>query len=136
MKQCQIIQELQAEQLKKEVPQFSVGDTVAVHMRIVEGEKERTQVFTGVVIGRTGSGLSENFTLYRVAYGSAMERVFPLHSPKVGKVEIIKRGKVRLSKLHYLRGLFGKKTKIQERIVKHEAEVVAAVAESSSDKAE
>lgn len=118
MQQAQVIDEIEAASLKANIPDFKVGDTVSVSYRIIEGEKERTQVFTGVVIARKGHGISETFSMYRVAYGSAMERVFPLHSPKVAKIAVEKRGKVRRGKLYYLRGLSGKKAKIQERIVK------------------
>jgi len=114
MKQCQVIQQLEAGLLKSNIPDFRVGDTVSVHTRIIEGEKERTQVFTGTVIARKGSGLSETFSIYRVAYGSGMERVFLLHSPKVSKIEIVKIGKVRKSKLYYLRGVSGKAAKVKE----------------------
>lgn len=118
MQQAQVIDELEGAMLKKDVPAFKVGDTVSVYYRIIEGEKERTQVFTGVVIARKGHGISESFSMYRVAYGSAMERVFPLHSPRVAKIEVEKSGKVRRGKLYYLRGISGKKAKIQERMAK------------------
>ena len=119
----QIIENIEAEQMNTNIPEFRIGDTISVHYRIIEGEKERIQVFTGVVIARKGKGISETISIYRVAYGSAMERVIPLHSPKVSKIEVVKRGKVRKSKLYHLRGVFGKKAKIQERIVKTEAAV-------------
>ncbi len=118
MQQAQVIDEIEAASLKTDIPDFKVGDTISVSYRIIEGEKERTQVFTGVVIARKGHGISETFSMYRVAYGSAMERVFPLHSPKVAKIAVEKHGKVRRGKLYFLRGLSGKKAKIQERIVK------------------
>ena len=111
-----IIQDLESEQLKKEIPDFRVGDTIRVHIRIVEGDKERTQVFAGTVIARKGGGLSETFTLHRISYGEGVERVFVLHSPRVGKIEIVKRGRVRRSKLYYLRGRSGKAAKVQERL--------------------
>ena len=119
----QLIEEIEADQLKKDIPDFKVGDTVSAHIRIIEVDKdgktkERVQVFTGVVIARKGSGLSETVSIYRVAYGSAMERVIPLHSPRVSKFEVIKHGKVRKGKLYYLRGVFGKKIKIKERILR------------------
>lgn len=116
MKQCQIIQQIEAGFLKSDIPQFCVGDTVSVHTRIIEGEKERLQVFTGTVIARKGSGLSETFSIYRVAYGSGMERVFLLHSPRVAKVEVVKAGKVRKGKLYYLRGATGKAAKVKENL--------------------
>ncbi len=120
----QLIESIEAEQLNTNLPDFKVGDTISVHYRIIEGNKERVQVFTGTVIARKGSGASETVSIYRIAYGSAMERVIPLHSPKVSKIEIVKRGKVRKGKLYYLRGVFGKKAKIKERILKAAGNVV------------
>jgi large subunit ribosomal protein L19 len=96
-------------------PEFSVGDTVAVHVRIKEGEKTRTQVFTGTVIARKGGGIQETFTVRRISYGEGVERVFPLNSPNVEKIEVQRRGMVRRSKLYYLRDLSGKKARIKER---------------------
>jgi large subunit ribosomal protein L19 len=122
----QLIESIEADQLKTDIPDFKVGDTISVHYRIIEGSKERIQLFTGTVIGRRGRGISESILIYRVAYGSAMERMIPLHSPRVAKIEVIKRGKVRRGKLYHLRGVFGKKAKIQERIVKAEAPKAAA----------
>jgi len=116
MKQNKVIQEIEAEFLKKDIPPFRVGDTLNVHTRIIEGEKERVQVFTGTVIARRGSGLSETVALYRVSYGAAMERVFLIHSPKIAKLEVVKTGKVRKGKLYYLRGLTGKAAKVEEQI--------------------
>ena len=102
--------------LKQEVPAFSVGDTVKVHVRIKEGDKSRIQVFEGTVIAKQHGGISETFTVRRVAYGCGMERVFPLHSPVVDKVEVIRRGKVRRAKLYYLRDRVGKAAKVKEDI--------------------
>lgn len=116
MKQNKVIQEIEGEFLKKDLPDFRVGDTLCVHTRIIEGEKERIQMFTGTVIARRGSGLSETIALYRVSYGAGMERVFLLHSPRIAKVEVVKSGKVRRSKLYYLRGAFGKAAKVKEQI--------------------
>lgn len=110
-----IIQKLEQQQLKKDIPQFSVGDTVRVHTRIIEGEKERVQMFTGTVIARTGTGLGETFSLHRHAYGEGMERVFPLHSPRIAQIEVVREGDVRRSKLYYLRGTSGKKAKVKSR---------------------
>ncbi len=121
MKQCQIIQEIEAVQLKKNVPAFRVGDTVNVHMRIIEGEKERIQMFSGIVIARKGTGLSETFSLYRFSYGAGIERVFLIHSPKISKIEVVKAGKVRKSKLYYLRGSSGRASKVKEHIGGKEA---------------
>jgi large subunit ribosomal protein L19 len=116
MKQCQVIQEIEAEQLKKVIPAFRVGDTVNVHMRIIEGEKERIQMFSGTVIARRGGGLSETVALYRFSYGAGIERIFLIHSPKVAKIEVVKNGKVRRGKLYYLRGTSGRASKIKEQI--------------------
>ena len=116
MNQCQLIQAIEEEQLKKNIPAFRVGDTLSVHTRIIEGEKERVQVFTGTVIARRGCGLSETVALYRVSYGAGMERVFTLHSPRIAKVEVMRTGKVRKGKLYYLRGSSGKKSKVKEHI--------------------
>jgi large subunit ribosomal protein L19 len=135
MKQNGLIQSMEAEQLKKAVLDFRVGDTVSVHTRIIEGDKERIQVFTGTVIARKGAGLSETFSLYRISYGSGMERVFMLHSPKIAKMELVKSGKVRKSKLYYLRGAFGKKAKIQERIRGKVVESVATEQVSGTESA-
>lgn len=113
-----VIQKLEKKQLKSEVAPFRVGDTVRVHTRIIEGEKERIQMFTGTVIARKGSGLSETFSLHRVAYGQGMERVFPLHSPRIAKIEVMKEGDVRRGKLYYLRGKSGKAAKVKGRYAK------------------
>lgn len=124
MIQCKEIDELCEKQLKKNIPDFRIGDTINVHTRIVEGEKERIQVFTGTVIARRGSGIAETVALYRVAYGAGIERVFPIHSPRVAKIEVERSGKVRKAKLYYLRGLSGKKAKIQGRLGGPAAEAV------------
>jgi len=116
MSRAAVIQKLEKEQLKKNIPNFKIGDTIRVHTRIVEGEKERTQIFTGTVIARKGTGISETFSVHRVAYGEGMERVFPLHSNRIAKIEIVKEGKVRRGKLYYLRGTSGKKAKVKGRI--------------------
>lgn len=116
MKRTKVMQQIEGEFLKKDIPAFRVGDTVSIHTRIVEGEKERIQMFTGTVIARRGSGLSETVALYRVSYGSGMERVFLIHSPRVAKIEVVKCGKVRKSKLYHLRGAFGKAAKVKEQI--------------------
>lgn len=122
MSRIAIIEKLEKKQLKKKPPQFSVGDTVRVHTRIIEGEKERTQVFTGTVIARKGTGISETFSLHRVAYGEGMERVFLLHSPRIAKIEVVKQGDVRRGKLYYLRGTSGKAAKVKGRYVTEAAE--------------
>lgn len=136
MTQSQLIEEIENEHLKTDLPDFKVGDTISVHYRIIEGNKERVQVFTGTVIARKGRGFNETISIYRVAYGSAMERVFPLHSPKISKLVVEKRGKVRRGKLYYLRGVFGKKAKIKERIVKVAEKAGAKPAGSSEAIAE
>ena len=100
---------------KKEVPQFQVGDTVDVHVRILEGQKERVQVFNGVVIARRGSGMGQMFTVRRIVQGEGVERVFPLHSPKIAKVVSKRKGVTRRAKLYYLRDRVGKATKLRER---------------------
>jgi large subunit ribosomal protein L19 len=123
MKQNKIIQEIEAEFLKKDLPAFNIGDTISIHTRIIEGEKERIQMFTGTVIARRGSGLSETVALYRISYGSGMERVFLIHSPRIAKLEVIKSGKVRKSKLYHLRGAFGKAAKVEEKIGKKKPKV-------------
>ena len=115
MSKMPIIQELEADYMKKEIPSFKIGDTVCVNTRIVEGEKERLQAFTGTVVARKGSGLSETFTIYRTAYGSSMDRVFMVHSPIVSSIEVIRSGKVRRAKLYYLRGRSGKAAKLREQ---------------------
>ena len=116
MSQGALIEEIESSQLKTDIPEFSVGDTVKVHIRIIEGEKERIQVFTGTVIARKGSGFSETFSVYRIAYGTNMERVFILHSPRIAKIEVTRKGKVRQAKLYYIRGVSGKKAKVKEKI--------------------
>ncbi len=112
-----LIEELERAHLKEDIPPFTVGDTLKIHVRIIEGEKERIQVFTGTVIARKGGGLSETVSLYRVAYGAGMERVFLLHSPRIAKIEVARQGKVRRSKLYYLRGAKGKAAKVKEKIM-------------------
>ncbi|MDD2269717.1 MAG: 50S ribosomal protein L19 [Eubacteriales bacterium] len=102
------------EQLKNEVPQFNVGDTIRVHNRIVEGAKTRTQLFEGTVISKKNGGISETFTVRRLSFGVGVEKTFPLHSPNVLKVEVVRRGKVRRAKLYYLRDKIGKDAKIKE----------------------
>ena len=104
------------EQLKKEVPQFNVGDTVRVHNKIVEGTRERIQLFEGTVIAKKNGGISETFTVRRISYGVGVEKTFPLHSPRVEKVEVVRTGKVRRAKLYYLRDRVGKAAKVKELI--------------------
>ena len=110
-----IIEMLEKEQLKKDIPEFRPGDTVKVHAKIVEGTRERIQIFEGVVIARQGTGVREMFTVRRISYGVGVERMFPVHSPRVEKIEVVRRGKVRRAKLFYLRKLTGKAARIKER---------------------
>ena len=110
-----IIEILEKEQLRSDIPQFAPGDTVRVHARIVEGTRERIQVFEGVVIGRQGTGVLETFTVRRIASGVGVERLFPVHSPRIAKIEVTRRGIVRRAKLYYLRGLTGKAARIREK---------------------
>ncbi len=111
-----VMEKLEQKQLKRNLGNFRVGDTVRIHTRIIEGEKERIQVFTGTVIARKGTGASETFSVHRVAYGEGMERVFPIHSPRIAKIEVVKEGHVRRSKLYYLRGTSGKSSKVKGRM--------------------
>lgn len=101
--------------LRSDIPDFRPGDTVKVHVKVVEGNKTRVQVFQGVVIARSGSGASETYTVRKVSYGVGVERTFPLHSPVIEKIELVTKGDVRRAKLYYLRGLRGKAAKIRER---------------------
>lgn len=110
-----LIQEITKDQLKEDLPQFRAGDTVRVHVKVVEGTRERIQVFEGVVIKRRGGGVSETFTVRKISYGVGVERTFPVHSPRIAKLEVMRRGKVRRAKLYYLRALRGKAARIKER---------------------
>jgi large subunit ribosomal protein L19 len=115
-----IIQELEREQMnavtaKRGVPEFGPGDTVKVMVKVIEGDTVRTQAYEGVVIGRAGSGINENFTVRKISYGEGVERVFPVYSPYIAEIEVIRRGKVRRAKLYYLRGRRGKSARIAER---------------------
>ena len=104
------------EQLKTEVPSFKVGDTVKVHCRIVEGTRVRTQLFEGTVIAKRNGGISETFTVRHISYGVGVEKTYPLHSPKIASITVVRKGKVRRAKLYYLRGLTGKAAKVKEKI--------------------
>ncbi len=111
-----LIKAIEKEQLKNDITDFGTGDTVKVHVRIKEGNRERIQVFEGIVIKRQGGGIGETFTVRRISYGVGVERTFPVHSPKVEKIEVVKRGKVRRAKLFYLRDRVGKAAfKIKEK---------------------
>ena len=110
------IQAFVSEQLKKEVPQFEVGDVIRVHNKIKEGTRERIQLFEGTVIAKHGGGISATFTVRRISYGVGLEKTFPLHSPNVERVELVRAGKVRRAKLYYLRDKVGKDAKVKEKI--------------------
>lgn len=108
------LQELEQEQIRTDLPDFGPGDTVKVHVKVKEGDKERIQVFEGVVLGRRGAGLRESFTVRKISYGIGVERVFPVHSPRIDRVEVVRRGRVRRAKLYYLRNLRGKAARLEE----------------------
>ncbi|WP_054949908.1 50S ribosomal protein L19 [Numidum massiliense] len=110
----ELVRQIGQEQLKSDIPDFRAGDTLRVHVKVIEGQRERIQVFEGVVIKRRGGGISETFTVRKISYGVGVERTFPLHSPKLDKIEVIRRGKVRRAKLYYLRNLRGKAARIKE----------------------
>lgn len=110
----QVIRELEREQLKQDIPAFRPGDTVRVHVKVVEGQRERIQVFEGIVIRRRGSGISETFTVRKISYGVGVERTFPLHSPRIDKIEVARHGRVRRAKLYYLRDRVGKAARIKD----------------------
>jgi len=110
-----IIRAIEEEQMKKDIPNFRPGDTVKVHVKVIEGGRERIQVFEGTVIRRRGSGLSETFSVRRISYGVGVERSFLVHSPRIEKIELVRRGKVRRARLYYMRSRFGKQAKIKEK---------------------
>ncbi|MBG9455155.1 50S ribosomal protein L19 [Lysinibacillus sphaericus] len=109
-----IITEITKAQLRTDLPSFRPGDTVKVHVKVVEGTRERVQVYEGVVIKRRGGGISETFTVRKISYGVGVERTFPVHTPKIANLEVVRRGKVRRAKLYYLRNLRGKAARIKE----------------------
>ena len=124
-----LIHELEKEQVAKlsagkTIPEFAPGDTVIVNVKVVEGERVRVQAYEGVCIGRSGTGLNENFTVRKISYGEGVERVFPLHSPMIDSIKLVRRGKVRRAKLYYLRGRRGKAARIGER-QEHSSEAAA-----------
>ena len=128
-----IIQQLEQEQVAKlsagkDIPDFGPGDTVIVNVKVKEGERTRVQAYEGVCIGRSGGGLHENFTVRKISYGEGVERVFPLYSPMIDSIKLVRRGKVRRAKLYYLRGLRGKKARIAEAQGPTGAEAEAATA--------
>lgn len=110
----QLIADITKNQLKTDLPSFRPGDTLRVHVKVVEGTRERIQIFEGVVIKRRGGGISETFTVRKISYGVGVERTFPVHTPRIAKIEVLRRGKVRRAKLYYLRNLRGKKARIKE----------------------
>ena len=112
----QKLSELDAKSLRSDVPAFNPGDTLNVHVRVVEGNRSRIQVFKGVVIRRQGAGVSETFTVRKISFGVGVERTFPVHTPVIDRIEIVTRGDVRRAKLYYLRDLRGKKAKIKEKV--------------------
>jgi large subunit ribosomal protein L19 len=124
-----LFDKIESEQYRKDAARFNVGDTVRVHTKVKEGDKERIQVFSGVVIGRRGHGLNQTFTVRRISYGEGVERVFPVHSPRVEKIEVERQGNVRRAKLTYLRKRLGKgATLVREKETKADKELQAAAA--------
>ncbi len=113
-----IIQALEQEQLRTDIPKLEIGDYVKVHLKVVEGSRERIQIFEGTVIALKGEGVRETFTVRRLSYGVGVERILPVHSPRISKIEIVRKGKVRRAKLYYLRERVGKAAKVRERLVK------------------
>ncbi len=111
-----IIQELESRMMAKDIPDFAPGDTVVVHVKVKEGDRERTQAFEGMVIGRRNNGYNSSFTVRKMSYGEGVERTFPLHSPSVAKIEVKRKGDVRSAKLYYLRELEGKAARIREKV--------------------
>jgi large subunit ribosomal protein L19 len=109
------VKAVEAQALKKQIPDFRPGDTVRVHVKVTEGGRERLQVFEGTVIARRGGGTGATFTVRRISHGVGVERIFPLHSPRVERIDVVRRGRVRRAKLHYLRGRVGKETRIKEQ---------------------
>jgi large subunit ribosomal protein L19 len=115
--QMDIIKALEQEQLRTDLPVLSIGDYVKVHLKVKEGNRERIQIFEGTVIAKKGSGLKETFTVRRVSYGVGVERILPVHSPKISKIEVVRKGKVRRAKLYFLRERVGKAARIKEKLV-------------------
>lgn len=115
-----VLETIEAEQMKENAENFNVGDTVKVHFKIVEGQTERVQVFQGIVLAKSGTGISRTFTVRKISYGIGVERIFPLHSPRIEKVEVARRGRVRRAKLYYLRKRVGKAAKVSELVKKRE----------------
>jgi large subunit ribosomal protein L19 len=120
-----IISKIEQEQIKKDIPDFWVGDTVKVHTRVIEGEKERIQIFAGIVIAYQGNGLNKGFTVRKISYGEGVERVFPLHTPRIAKIEVVKKGRVRRARLHYLRKRVGREAVNVDELRKEQPAEVA-----------
>lgn len=135
MKRAELLRKAESVHLKPDPGNFAIGDTVDVHQRILEGNKERVQVFSGTVIGRRGVGISATFTVRRIVQGEGVERTFPIHSPKIAKIEMKRTGRVRRAKLYYLRDRVGKATKLRER-KKGEAETASAQVKAAKRAAE
>ena len=130
-----LIDEIEKEQIaafeaEKSIPDFQPGDTVKVNVKVIEGSRERVQAFEGVCIARSGGGLNENFTVRKISYGEGVERVFPIYSPLVANIEVVRRGRVRRAKLYYLRGLTGKAARIAERRLKTSKETPTSAADT------
>ena len=123
-----VLDAVDAASLRKDIPNFRPGDELKVHVRVIEGNKSRVQIFQGLVIGRRGSGIRETFTIRKISYGVGVERVFPVHAPVIEKIELVRKGEVRRAKLYYLRDLRGKAAKIRERRGGEELETIYAEA--------
>lgn len=111
-----IIKNITEEQIRTDLPQLNIGDTVKVYFKVIEGTRERVQMFEGTIISKKGAGISETFTVRRISYGVGVERIFPVNSPKIDKIEVSRTGKIRRAKLYYLRDRVGKATKVKEKI--------------------
>ena len=125
------IELVESKYLKKDIPKFSIGDTLDVQLKIVEEGKSRLQTFEGVVIARAGSGLRETFTVRKISYGEGVEMVFPIHSPSIDKIKVVKKGDVRRAKLYYLKRKIGKATKVEEKIEHGEAKETTPIREEA-----
>ena len=131
-----VLDAVDAASLRKDIPNFRPGDELKVHVRVIEGNKSRVQVFQGLVIARRGSGIRETFTVRKISYGVGVERVFPVHAPVIEKIELVRKGEVRRSKLYYLRDLRGKAAKIRERRGGEDLETIYAEASAVVEKVE
>ncbi len=131
-----VLDAVDAASLRKDIPNFRPGDELKVHVRVIEGNKSRVQIFQGLVIARRGSGIRETFTVRKISYGVGVERVFPVHAPVIEKIELVRKGEVRRSKLYYLRDLRGKAAKIRERRSGEDLETIYAEAPAAVEKVE